>query len=208
MSHRIGGVTDAAAARPARDPRALRSRQAIIEAVTALLREEGPGAITHQRVAERAGVGRATVYRHWPRPHDLLAEAMDTTDIPLIETTEGPLRDQLRTDLKRLADDLREPIVASVVSTLLQRAQWDDAARQRRHELSNRVVTKVRDALDAAVATGELRASPEPDEFAAQLLGPFLYRNLVQDKATDTDLIDRVVDGALAPWIAQHLPGS
>jgi hypothetical protein len=32
--------------------------------------EEGPAGITHQRVAERAGAGRATVYRHLAQPAD------------------------------------------------------------------------------------------------------------------------------------------
>ncbi|MFJ8036087.1 helix-turn-helix domain-containing protein [Streptomyces sp. NPDC096032] len=34
-------------------------------AATALLTEGGLEAVTHQTVATRAGVGRATVYRHW-----------------------------------------------------------------------------------------------------------------------------------------------
>jgi AcrR family transcriptional regulator len=52
------------------DPRVVRTRLAVLEAATMLLRTEGPGAVTHARVAEAAGVGRATIYRHWPDQGD------------------------------------------------------------------------------------------------------------------------------------------
>ena len=39
----------------ATDPRAARSREAILAAAFDLLAREGPGAITHQRVAQQAG---------------------------------------------------------------------------------------------------------------------------------------------------------
>jgi AcrR family transcriptional regulator len=48
-----------------------------------LLVGEGPGAVTHQRVAQQAGVGRATGYRHWPQPEQLLLDVMSGADLPL-----------------------------------------------------------------------------------------------------------------------------
>jgi AcrR family transcriptional regulator len=57
---------------PATDPRAARSREAILAAAFDLLAREGPGAITQQRVARQAGVGRATACRHWPWPRPFL----------------------------------------------------------------------------------------------------------------------------------------
>ena len=54
------------------DPRQARSRKAMLDAARELLAREGPAAVTHQRVARQAGVGRATVYRHWPRPEQLI----------------------------------------------------------------------------------------------------------------------------------------
>ena len=45
------------------DPRTVRSREAILAAARHLLLHHGPAAVTHQRVAEQAGVGRATVSR-------------------------------------------------------------------------------------------------------------------------------------------------
>src|SRR5437016_7314236 len=55
------------------DPRVVKSRETILSAARTLLQESGPAAVTHQRVAARAGVGRATVYRHWRTPELLLS---------------------------------------------------------------------------------------------------------------------------------------
>jgi AcrR family transcriptional regulator len=68
-------VTDAANARPARRPRsdAARNRARVSEAAVQVLAEHGLGA-TVGDIAERAQVGNATVFRHFPTKADLLAE--------------------------------------------------------------------------------------------------------------------------------------
>src|SRR6266566_1989586 len=75
---------------PATDPRAARSREAILAAAYDLLAREGPGAITHQRVAQQAGVGRATVYRHWAAPEDLLRDVLFSAELPFFATPRCP----------------------------------------------------------------------------------------------------------------------
>ena len=64
------------------DPRVTRTRDAVREAVRSLVQRAGFEAVSHQQVAEEAGVGRATVYRHWPSRTDLLLEALADTDEP------------------------------------------------------------------------------------------------------------------------------
>lgn len=50
-----------------------RTRERIVEATVALHQELGPKETTISAVAERAGVQRLTVYRHFPTERDLLA---------------------------------------------------------------------------------------------------------------------------------------
>ncbi len=50
-----------------------RTRERIVEAAVALHQEIGPSATTISGIAERAGVQRLTVYRHFPTEKDLLA---------------------------------------------------------------------------------------------------------------------------------------
>jgi len=51
-------------------------RGAVIEAARALAREGGYAAVTMQAVAERSGVGRATLYRYFASKDHLLAEVV------------------------------------------------------------------------------------------------------------------------------------
>jgi AcrR family transcriptional regulator len=62
-------VTD----RPAREPRkdALRNRERVLDAATELVRRSGER-VPMALIAERAGVGVGTVYRHFPTREDLL----------------------------------------------------------------------------------------------------------------------------------------
>src|SRR5256712_10120296 len=117
---------------PATDPRAARSREAILAAAFDLLTREGPGAITHQRVAQQAGVGRATVYRHWAAAEDLLRDVLYTAELPFFATL--PLRSWLHAELRQLADELALPAVASLAIALMEQTRAGGAgARPHRH---------------------------------------------------------------------------
>ena len=81
------------------DPRARRSCAAALAAATELLVEGGPERVTHAAVAERAGVGRATVDRHWPDQQALLFDALANDVRLLLAFGEGPIRHQLVSQL-------------------------------------------------------------------------------------------------------------
>jgi len=49
-----------------RDPRARRSREAVLRAAVEELGAVGYGAFTVESVAARAGIAKSTFYRHWP----------------------------------------------------------------------------------------------------------------------------------------------
>lgn len=62
----------------ASDPRVIRTRRALRDAFSELVRERGLEAVTIADVAERATVNRATVYRHFRDKHDLLRFTIDS----------------------------------------------------------------------------------------------------------------------------------
>ncbi|ADT91189.1 TetR/AcrR family transcriptional regulator [Deinococcus deserti] len=63
---------------PARvDPRVRRTRQAILEALEALLRERPYSSITVHDIAERAGINRATFYAHYREKHELFVQLVE-----------------------------------------------------------------------------------------------------------------------------------
>src|SRR5689334_93416 len=180
---------------PATDPRAARSREAILAAAHDLLVREGPGAITHQRVAQQAGVGRATVYRHWAAPQDLLRDVLHTAELPFFATPALPLRPWLHAELRQLADELALPAVASLAIALMEQTR-SGGARPHRHVTT--ITERLAAAFALAVDAGELDTAPDAELAAAQLIGPLVYQTTLQAAPVPDRLLTAVID-AVAP---------
>ncbi|HEY6495190.1 MAG TPA: TetR/AcrR family transcriptional regulator, partial [Trebonia sp.] len=58
----------------AANPRVKRTRDRMLAAARELLAEAGPAGLTYSSLAERAGVTRQTLYRHWPERSALLVD--------------------------------------------------------------------------------------------------------------------------------------
>src|ERR1700733_11034029 len=56
------------------NPRVQSTRDRILAAARELLAETGPAGLTYSLLAERAGVTRQTLYRHWPARSGLLVD--------------------------------------------------------------------------------------------------------------------------------------
>ena len=76
-------------------PRSEEAHQAILDATLELLVEVGFSALTVEGVAQRAGVGKATIYRRWPSKLPLVVEAFG--QLPGFEEVDSG---SLETDLK------------------------------------------------------------------------------------------------------------
>jgi AcrR family transcriptional regulator len=181
------------------DPRWIRSREAILAAARVLLVRDGPTGVSHQRVAEQAGVGRATVYRHWPRPEQLLLEAMSSVDLPFFRDPVSPVREWLRRQLRQAADEFAMPEVIAVAAVLTHRPGEDRQLAERREAMVTTVTDRVRAALTMAVAAGELETTVDPHDAAAMLNGPILFRTNVQAGTVSDELIDRLID-SVGTW--------
>ena len=184
---------------PATDPRAARSREAILAAALDLLAREGPGAITHQRVAQQAGVGRATVYRHWATPEDLLRDVLFSAELPFFATPALPLRPWLHAELRQLADELALPAVASLAIALMEQTRPAGSAGTGPHRHVTVITERLAAAFALAVDAGELDKAPDADLAAAHLIGPLVYRTTLQAAAVPDSLLAEVIDG-VADW--------
>jgi len=181
------------------DPRFLRSRQAILDAARELLLAHGPGAVTHHRIAERAGIGRATVYRHWPQPERLLAEAMATVPLPFFEAPASPFRPWLAGEFTSLARQLELDEVRAVATTLANAALWNPGMDARRAGFAAVLSQRLAAALTAAEQAGELSLRGEPSDAAALAIGPLYYRATIERTPADAALIECCVD-AVGAW--------
>lgn len=185
------------------DPRALRSRAAALAAATELVAEGGPEHVTHATVAQRAGIGRATVYRHWPDQQALLIDALANDVRPLLAFDDSPVRDQLLAQLEQMTHRLNQPSAVSVLATIIQRAERDEDARRIREKIFGQADEHFARALAAAAERGELRPGVQEHarDLIARIVGPLLFQRFLIGVQLDKDLVISLVDAALAPWL-------
>jgi AcrR family transcriptional regulator len=175
-----------------------RSRQAMLAAARELLLTEGPAAVTHQRVARQAGVGRATAYRHWPRVDELLLDAMAQVDLPFFREPVTPVRPWLRRELRVAADEMALPPVAAVALAMMQGSAGGLPAEVR-DRFTATTTGRIRAAIVLAAAEGELDAPVDPQDAVALLVGPILQRTCMQGGTVTDGLIDRIID-SIGTW--------
>jgi len=177
------------------DPRVERTRAQVLAAAHRLLQTGGPTAVTYSALTRESGVGRATIYRHWPTLDTLWPDLIgEVGQAAAIEPT-GDLRADLTRALKVMARNLDSPERRIEVITMLQRAQLETEARRfvRAIERHN----PVRQSLEHARHAGTLRKGVDLDVAAALLSGPILQRALMAGVKADSRFIDAVVDAFL-----------
>ena len=182
------------------DPRVQRTFDAVRAAVAKIVETEGAGAVTHQRVAEVAGVGRATIYRHWKRTDDLLLDCF-ANSAPLLDLDPSlPLDEAVKESFKRKVRDTSRPGEATTICELMARATYDRSASEMRDQLVARTCDMLAGHLRRAVERGELHTQPDAFTLFTQLAGPVMFRTLLLGNPPAEDEIDQVVERALAPY--------
>jgi AcrR family transcriptional regulator len=184
------------------DPRVARTRDAVLNAVRTLVRRDGVEAVTHQRVAVEAGIGRATVYRHWPDRTHLLLDALAEPDDPESWTGSGDLRTDLVRELGRLQRILSASPFVPALAALIGRAEWQPELRELEQQLLAHGTAGLRRSLQQAIERGELPEELALDSALARLAGPLFYRRMLAHEP----IADTFVDAVINSFVRSHGP--
>ncbi len=182
------------------DPRIAHSRRAICRAALQEFASEGYAGFRMESVAARAGVGRSTVYRHWPNKAALIADALQTLNVqpnPEIDLADGTARQRIELLLNHLASALADSPVSDCVPALIHAAEHESDVRDFFHLYSAQRRQRLTDTIAAGVAAGEFPARVDPDASSVALSGALFYRRLMTDDPSDADFITTLVDSVL-----------
>lgn len=179
------------------DPRTVRSRDAALTSARELLIEQGLVGLTHGAVAARSGISRATLYRLWPAPTDLVRATIAWHITASQSEPTGDLRADLLTELAGTRAMLHEPASEQGMRVMIERAAVDPKFAEVKEALYRSGTRAVRAILAAAVARGELPAELDIDLAVDQLHGPLFFRRLVANRTFDLDYVHDVVDDFL-----------
>ena len=159
--------------------RSRRAESAILEATVALLAEAGFAGLTIDGIAARAGVGKATIYRHWSSKAEVAVEAFTAFIPPLDDPDTGSLAGDLRAVLLQIVDGLTHSPLAGILPSLVEAAERDPELERLFQDFGRTRRAVLRAVLDRAAARGELRAGVDPDLAIDVLVGPIFTRRLI-----------------------------
>jgi AcrR family transcriptional regulator len=179
------------------DPRVERSRRVILEAALAELGQVGYGALTIESVAARAGVGKSTIYRHWPGKLALVEDAFRTLKAQALISESGTIRERITGFLEQVAKFVEESTYSACMPALIEAAERDPQVRAFHCDFSAERRAVLVDVLRDAVASGELPADTNPELLADALVGPIVMRRLMFYEPFDPKLVPALVDQVL-----------
>lgn len=190
------------------DPRVERTRARVLEAALNLLRTEGPGAVTHQRVSREAGIGRATVYRHWPDRGRLVLDALESLSLSLsLEPPAGVgFRDGIVRQLQELCDRLDSPAFPAFGSLIAQ-AEWDPECRQLLDRLEQNASSGLNRLLELEIRAGRIEPGLSPETCVSLIAGPYFFERLVLGRIRSRDSVETHVDSLLRTWKPRRVAG-
>ncbi len=187
-------------------PRSAEADQAILRTTLELLATEGLRGLSIEHVAERAGVGKTTIYRRWPTKRQL-AEAALNAFFAQLEPPTVPDTGNVRDDLWELARMRLKRLPITGAHLLLPRLAIESVDDAQLYRLIRKIFIEPERAIFVeifrrGVERGELRADLDLELAADIFRGPLVFRllmsrsDLKQAQAIIEPVIDIIVRGA------------
>ncbi len=180
-------------------PRDVRVDQSILDAALDLFLEDGFDTMSIESVAERAGVGKTTIYRRWQSKEELVVATIGT----LYEGMDVPDTGDVRADLTTVVRHMHGLIQNTKAGRALPRMAGELARGSPLGHAYMRTVLAPRleavgAALQRAEDRGDLRSDLDVEIAVASIVGPMMFLALTGRIANlDEELASRLVDQAI-----------
>lgn len=178
---------------------------AILRAAREMLERGGAAAVTMEGVAQRAGVGKPTVYRYWPNAHAVAMAALleDASSEPEGRAARGALPG-LRRQLRQIVTMFATPMGRSVTMMLASADQDTELSKAFRNHFIMARRADGKALLAAAIAEGALRPDFDVEVALDMIYGPLFYRLLAGHARLDAAFTDALLDHVLAGLAARR----
>lgn len=172
-------------------------RGAILDATAALVAEHGLRSVTMSRIAEKTGIGRATLYKYFPDAEAILLAWHERQVTAHLEHL---------AELRNRAGDADERLGSVLEAYALiqhKRRVTELAALVHRDEHVSRAQLHltgiIRDLLIEAAQTGDVRGDVAPEELASYCLHALAASSSLPSEAAVRRLVAVTLDGLRPP---------
>jgi AcrR family transcriptional regulator len=176
-------------------PREERADRAILRATLELIAEHGVGDLRMDDIADRARVGKATIYRRYRSKDELVTAAVaalvSEIEVPDTGSTQGDLLGLMRSAVEVYSGSVEAAAMPSLVDAMSRDMELARAVRE--GFLAGRRAA-LRVVLARGVERGDLRDDLDFELALDVLGGPLFYRLLVTGGPIDGELARGVVE--------------
>lgn len=167
--------------------RVLESReQSILDATLTLLGERGYSRLTMDEIAQRARVGKATIYRTWPSKLPLVIDSVrGAGDAELGAPDTGSLDGDIFALLENFVEALQSPLGQALVRLLADAAPDPELRHVVYDELIRRRQVTLRVILERAIARHEIHENVDIDMVLELGSAAILHRLIISDEPLD-----------------------
>jgi AcrR family transcriptional regulator len=183
-------------------PRARNSDVDIFGATLDVIAEHGVSRATVDMVAARAGMSKATIYRHWGSRAQLIHAALSSLEGPYVETPGNSLREDLAILLSHLVAYFDRPEILRIFPSFIDAAVRDPELAELHMERMRGARAGFEEVVHRAIERGELSADVDVGLLVDVVRAPFIYRPVIARAPVALEDIDTVLDlvlGALIP---------
>jgi AcrR family transcriptional regulator len=179
-------------------PRDPRLDEAIVAATLELLAEEGYAQLTVERIAARAGVGKASLYRRWPDKVAIVLEAVSRNPERPCAPDNGSLRGDMLAYLPALVRyrTIHSEAISAISGEALCNAQFGAAFRD---GMTDPVIDDLRRIVQRAVDRGELPADTDVTLLACLPPAFLAMERLLSGRHPDEAFVERIVGQFFSP---------
>jgi AcrR family transcriptional regulator len=178
--------------------------QAVHAAALAEISENGLRGASMDRIAKRAGTGKAALYRRWPNVRALGLDVFLTTiaeSVPQAFPNTGSLRQDLVDSMKSFTSSFRGPI-ALVLRELISESAHDPALIDEfNRRFGEPMESDLVSVLQRAMARGEIPTKPI-DPLIFELPDALIsHRLLMRGEIIDDITCEHLVDNVIVPLL-------
>lgn len=170
----------------------------ILDATLDIVAEVGYANLTVDAVAQRAGVGKATIYRRWTSKAALLLDAYRSCIAPIVEPDTGTLRSDLESIMNSVNHGRPNDVLRRIFPQMIAASKVDPVALEAYESFVEERRRPLQNVLARAQRRGELGAETDLSLVHDLLVAPFIYRTLVSDGDVGPAVVAQIIDVVLA----------